>query len=39
MYILKQLLTPIGYEYLIAILTLFVFIVFYYFVSTPRRKY
>jgi hypothetical protein len=39
MYIVKQLLTPLGYEYLIAIFTLFVFILFYYFVNTPRRKY
>jgi|YelNatPaOPRAMG01_1025707.scaffolds.fasta_scaffold00844_29 hypothetical protein len=39
MYIFKQLFTTVGYEYLIAVLTMFVFILFYYFVNTPKKRY
>jgi len=39
MYIFEQLFTHTGYEYLVAVLAAFVFILFYYILSTPRGKY
>ncbi|HMK48769.1 MAG TPA: hypothetical protein VK435_01855 [Thermodesulfovibrionales bacterium] len=36
MYIFEQIFSQKGYEYLIAVLFLFVFIVFYKFLSTDR---
>jgi hypothetical protein len=37
MYIFEQLLTPKGYEYMIAVLAMFVFILFYFILSTKRQ--
>lgn len=37
MYIFEQLLTPKGYEYTIAVLAMFVFILFYFILSTKRQ--
>ena len=36
MYILEQILSAKGYEYMIAVLFIFVFIIFYKFLSTDR---
>jgi hypothetical protein len=37
MYIFEQLFTPKGYEYMIAVLAMFVFILFYFILSTKRQ--
>jgi len=36
LYIFEQLFSPKGYEYMIAVLAMFVFIFFYYVLSTKR---
>jgi heme/copper-type cytochrome/quinol oxidase subunit 1 len=36
MYIFEQLFTAHGYEYAIAVLAMFIFILFYYILSTQR---
>jgi len=36
LYIFEQLFSPKGYEYTIAVLAMFVFIFFYYVLSTKR---
>lgn len=38
MYIFEQILSAKGYEYMIAVGFLFVFIVFYRFLSTERKR-
>ena len=36
MYIFEQLLTAKGYEYIVAVIAIFIFILFYKFLSTDR---
>jgi hypothetical protein len=36
MYIIEQLMSAKGYEYMVAVLSIFVFILFYKFLSTDR---